>query len=122
MLDLNDPFSEPVQLPIAGDYLQQHGAFNPHGLSHWEDQNGDIFVYVISHWPEGEDSVEVFQYFHKTPELVHIKSLRHPLIFQLNNIHAVGRDEFYATNYHSTSWFPLKVLEYAVTCVTIVIK
>ena len=115
MLDLHSPFAGPVQLTIAGDYLERYGAhFNPHGFSYWVDENGDIFIYVISHWPEG-DSVEVFQYFHEILELVHIKSLRHPLIFQLNNIYAVGQDEFYATNYHSSSWFPLKVLDYAIT-------
>lgn len=112
-MDMNsDPYN-PMPVQFEGSYRNDNPYFNPHGLSYWIDESGDIFLYIICHWI-GYDSVEVFLYDPSLYSVKFLKSLHsHPLIYHFNNIVAVSRKEFYATNwkYFSNSFlFDIEVI------------
>ena len=98
MLDLNNKESSPVQVTFQNGYLDKHPDFTPHGVSHWQNEKGEISLYVISHWSDRKDSVEVFQYIPETVSLHHLKSISGDLMHHINDLTVVGEMEFYVTN------------------------
>jgi len=71
--------------------------FNPHGLSTYIDNSGQISVYVINHLPDG-DTIERFTFEKEKKSLTHTRTIKHPLIYSANNLIVVGLDKFYVTN------------------------
>lgn len=95
-LDVLDPDLRLVPLHIEGDFDQT--SFNPHGISVFTDENdGSIYLFVVNH-PHHTSQVEIFQLFEEENSIVHLKTIKHDLLHNVNDIVAVGVDSFYATN------------------------
>uniref|UniRef100_A0A3P8T6N9 Paraoxonase n=1 Tax=Amphiprion percula TaxID=161767 RepID=A0A3P8T6N9_AMPPE len=83
-------------------------SFNPHGISVYTDETDDnIYVFVVNH-PHEASQVEIFR-FVAEDTLVHLKTITHPLLHSVNDIVAVGKESFYATNHFS---FPNQALHF----------
>ncbi|KAG5271632.1 hypothetical protein AALO_G00182190 [Alosa alosa] len=95
-LDLLDPDLTPVPLHIEGELDQKY--FNPHGISVFTDEkDGSIYLFVVNH-PHHKSQIEIFQLFEEKKSIVHLKTIKHNLLHNVNDIVAVGVDRFYATN------------------------
>ncbi|KAM9310024.1 serum paraoxonase/arylesterase 2-like [Pholidichthys leucotaenia] len=119
ILDLLHPKQTPVLLNIKGEL--DLSSFNPHGLSVYVDEAGeqqqvhdmemdlifDYYVFAVSH-PQHESQVELFKFVEEDLSLVHLKTIKHELLYSVNDIVAVGTDSFYATNDH---YFSHKLLK-----------
>jgi len=82
---------------------------NPHGLDLFEDGE-KIYVFIVNHKKDlSGDEVEKFEYLVETNELVWIKSFVNPeALRSVNDVVAVGSDEFYCTNdMYSTHQTPI---------------
>ncbi|XP_035528653.1 serum paraoxonase/arylesterase 2-like isoform X1 [Morone saxatilis] len=100
ILDLLHPKPTPVELQIKGDL--DLNSFNPHGISVYMDEADDsVYLFVVNH-PEQKSQVEIFHFVQENT-LVHLKTITHPLLHSVNDIVAVGVENFYATNYRSCS-------------------
>lgn len=89
--------SQPVIMPHD---LEQK--FYPHGISLWKNPNGLDRLFVVNHPPAPGDSerrftseVIIFDIVGET--LKHVRTLKTPLPFSLNDVAAVNSDTFYAT-------------------------
>jgi hypothetical protein len=99
MLDMTKSKVDPVSLKFEDSYFEDNPNFNPHGISYWHDEDGQsIYLYIISHWIE-DDSIEVFLYKPDSLSLKHVKSIRDPLIVNINNLIVTGFDQFYTTQW-----------------------
>ncbi|XP_034084131.1 LOW QUALITY PROTEIN: serum paraoxonase/arylesterase 2-like [Gymnodraco acuticeps] len=127
ILDLLHPKPTPVELQIKGEL--DLNSFNPHGISVYTDEADDsVYLFVVNH-PEHKSQVEIFHLVQEDT-LVHLKTIAHPLLhrcvlydqsltvshllhltiykrfislivsFSVNDILAVGKESFYATNDH----------------------
>uniref|UniRef100_A0A914W4I2 Paraoxonase n=1 Tax=Plectus sambesii TaxID=2011161 RepID=A0A914W4I2_9BILA len=76
--------------------------FNPHGISVWENRQGKITIFVVNHRNKKADTVEIFKYqeTEREKKLVHLKTVKSPLLTNLRDVAAVGPEKFYATSYH----------------------
>ncbi|XP_041649665.1 serum paraoxonase/arylesterase 2-like [Cheilinus undulatus] len=110
VVDMNDSRLKPVELRMPRNF--DLDSFNPHGISVYIDPSDDsIYLFVISH-PEHKSQVELFKFVEDDYSLVHLKTIKHELLYSLNDIVAVGVDSFYATNDHYyTSEFLKGVVE-----------
>ncbi|XP_054869822.1 serum paraoxonase/arylesterase 2-like isoform X2 [Amphiprion ocellaris] len=106
VLNLLHPKPSPVELQIKGEL--DLSSFNPHGISVYTDETDDnIYVFVVNH-PHEASQVEIFR-FVAEDTLVHLKTITHPLLHSVNDIVAVGKESFYATNHFS---FPNQALHF----------
>ncbi|KAJ4931306.1 hypothetical protein JOQ06_025603 [Pogonophryne albipinna] len=97
ILDLLHPKPTPVELQIKGEL--DLNSFNPHGISVYTDEADDsVYLFVVNH-PEHKSQVEIFHLVQEDT-LVHLKTIAHPLLHSVNDILAVGKESFYATNDH----------------------
>ncbi|KAG7474524.1 serum paraoxonase/arylesterase 2-like [Solea senegalensis] len=97
-VDLQDPRMKPVELRMPRNF--DLDIFNPHGISAYIDTNDDeIYLFVVNH-PQHKSQVEVFRFVEDDHSLVHLNTIKHELLYSLNDIVAVGVDSFYATNDH----------------------
>ncbi|KAM9353833.1 serum paraoxonase/arylesterase 2-like [Symphorus nematophorus] len=97
-LDMKDPRMKPVELRMPRNFDLE--SFNPHGISVYTDPSDDtIYLFVVSH-PEHKSQVEVFKFVEDDQSLMHLKTIKHELLYSVNDIVAVGVDTFYATNDH----------------------
>uniref|UniRef100_A0A3Q0SSS2 Paraoxonase n=1 Tax=Amphilophus citrinellus TaxID=61819 RepID=A0A3Q0SSS2_AMPCI len=95
VLDLLHPKPTPVELQIKGGL--DLSSFNPHGISAYTDEADDsVYLFVVNH-PQHSSQVEIFRYVEKDT-LIHLKTIKHPLLYSVNDIVAVGVESFYATN------------------------
>ncbi|KAE8288675.1 Serum paraoxonase/arylesterase 2 [Larimichthys crocea] len=95
ILDLLHPKPTPVELQIKGDL--DLSSFNPHGISVYTDEADDsVYLFVVNH-PQNKSQVEVFHFVQENT-LVHLKTITHPLLHSVNDIVAVGVENFYASN------------------------
>ena len=97
MFDLKSPSAGPQKLLIEGSFLRETPDFTPHGMGHWINSDGLVFLYVINHRRE-RDTIECFLYNAESLSLKHRKTIQHSLFYNLNDIVLVGLDELYATN------------------------
>ncbi|XP_060936891.1 serum paraoxonase/arylesterase 2-like [Limanda limanda] len=105
-LDLQDSRMKPVELRMPRNF--DLDSFNPHGISAYTDPTDDtIYLFVVNH-PQHKSQVEVFQFVEDNHLLVHVKTIKHELLYSVNDIVAVGVDSFYATNDHYFSHNILK--------------
>ncbi|XP_021172101.2 serum paraoxonase/arylesterase 2 [Fundulus heteroclitus] len=97
VLDLLQPKLIPVELQIKGDL--DLSSFNPHGISVYTDEGDDtVYLFVVNH-PQRKSQVEIFRLVGEDT-LVHLKTVTHPMLHSVNDIVAVGKEHFYATNDH----------------------
>lgn len=108
LMDLNLDSPQPVNLTMEGPGTPTD--FSPHGMSKWVGKDGSYYLYVINHQYDS-DTVESFEYKPSEKKLVHRKTLRSPLLYNLNNLVVVGMDQFYATMDHYFANHILKVVE-----------
>ncbi|XP_052778206.1 serum paraoxonase/arylesterase 1-like [Mya arenaria] len=81
--------------PRRADFL---GA--PHGITTWTDPDtGEVFLYVLTH-PKAEDRIEVFEVQKRPVSLRYIRTITDPNFSFMNDLIAVGRDQFYITRYN----------------------
>ncbi len=100
VLEMSDPHKmPPKRLTFEGNYLIDHPDFNPHGISYFVTKNNDILIYVICHWSDNKDSIDVFQYYPDKGSVRLVRSITHSLSTNLNNLIVLDEDEFYVTNW-----------------------
>ncbi|XP_026229226.1 serum paraoxonase/arylesterase 2-like [Anabas testudineus] len=97
-LDLHDPRLKPVELRMPRNFDLE--LFNPHGISVYTDPSDDtVYLFVVNH-PHHKSQVELFRFVEDDRSLVHLKTIKHELLYSVNDIVALGVDTFYATNDH----------------------
>ncbi|KAE8288674.1 Serum paraoxonase/arylesterase 2 [Larimichthys crocea] len=75
-------------------------SFNAHGISVYSDpSDGTVYLFVVNH-PHHKSQVEQFKFLEDDFSLVHVKTIKHELLYSVNDIVAVGVEAFYATNDH----------------------
>ncbi|XP_040900313.1 serum paraoxonase/arylesterase 2-like [Toxotes jaculatrix] len=95
VLDMLHPRPTPVELQIKGEL--DLSSFNPHGISVYTDEADDsVYLFVVNH-PQHKSQVEIFR-FVEEDTLIHLKTITHPLLHNVNDIVAVGVESFYASN------------------------
>ncbi|XP_018416262.1 PREDICTED: serum paraoxonase/arylesterase 2-like [Nanorana parkeri] len=111
LVDLNDDVlhPEPLQLSEGIDA----SSFNPYGLSVYIDErDGTVYLFVVNHpMPDFKSFIEIFKFDEKQKALLHLKTIKHPLLQSLNDIVAVGPESFYATNDYYFESISLKFVE-----------
>ncbi|XP_068950587.1 serum paraoxonase/lactonase 3-like [Petaurus breviceps papuanus] len=95
LMDLNEDKPRAWALPIRNRFDVQ--SFNPHGISTFIDKDNAVYLYVVNH-PQKKSTVEIFQF--EGESLFHLKTIRHELLFSVNDITVLGPEQFYATNDH----------------------
>lgn len=96
-LNLWNPRLSPVELQIKGKL--DLNSFNPHGISVYIDDDSDksVYLFVVNH-PKSNSQVEIFRFVEEDNALVHLKTIIHELLHNVNDIVAIGVESFYATN------------------------
>jgi len=95
-LDYTRPDARPVNL-TAG-FRQE---FHPHGISLFQTAQGERLLFVVNHLlSNGGHAIEVFRY--EDSVLTHLKTITGPLLISPNDVVAVSRNQFYATNDHGS--------------------
>ncbi|XP_034408845.1 serum paraoxonase/lactonase 3.1 [Cyclopterus lumpus] len=95
-LDMKDPRMKPVELRMPRNFDLE--SFNPHGISVYIDPSDDaIYLFVVNH-PQHKSQIELFKFVDDDHSLVHLKTIKHELLYSVNDIVVVGVDSFYATN------------------------
>jgi len=82
--------------------------FQPHGISLYIDPEGRDALFVINH-SGGTHKVEIYDL--KPDGLVHRRTVKDSALISPNDIVAVGRNRFYATNDHRFTGGLLKIVE-----------
>lgn len=98
VLDLNEPKTKPVELRMPRNFDLE--SFNPHGISVYTDaSDGTVYLFVVNH-PDYKSQIELFKFVEEDYSLVHLKTIKHELLYSVNDIVAVGVESFYASNDH----------------------
>ncbi|XP_063777477.1 serum paraoxonase/arylesterase 2-like isoform X1 [Pseudophryne corroboree] len=96
LVDLNDEELHPTPLSISKGF--DISTFNPHGLSIYIDEKDNaVYLFVVNH-PHHKTTIEIFKFVAEENGLVHQKTIKHRLLYSVNDIVAVGPESFYATN------------------------
>ncbi|XP_016074270.1 PREDICTED: serum paraoxonase/arylesterase 1 [Miniopterus natalensis] len=98
LMDLNEEDPTVLELSISGSNFNL-SSFNPHGISTFTDEDNTVYLLVVNH-PDVKTTVELFKFQEEQKSLLHLKTIRHELLPNLNDIVAVGPEHFYATNDH----------------------
>ncbi|KAF2741302.1 calcium-dependent phosphotriesterase [Polyplosphaeria fusca] len=72
------------------------GDFHPLGIEYVPEESR---LYVINNAQSGS-VIEIFQFDAAAHSAQHVKTVRHPLIYTPNAIHAIGEDKIFFTNDH----------------------
>ncbi|KAL4235930.1 Serum paraoxonase/arylesterase 2 [Mactra antiquata] len=92
---LNLNTSEVTTMKIAGAPDREGFMDDPHGLSAWTDDNGETFVYVLTH-PQSRDTIEVFK-LRDNNTLKYKRTITDPMFTDMNDLVVVGKDKFFIT-------------------------
>ncbi|XP_076979587.1 serum paraoxonase/arylesterase 1 [Tamandua tetradactyla] len=98
LMDLNKKDQTVLELKMTGSTLDL-SSFNPHGISTFTDADNTVYLLVVNH-PDFKSTVELFKFQEEEKSLLHLKTIRHKLLNNLNDIVAMGPEHFYATNDH----------------------
>ncbi|XP_006834337.1 PREDICTED: serum paraoxonase/arylesterase 1-like isoform X2 [Chrysochloris asiatica] len=98
LMNLNEENPTVLELKITGSNFNL-ASFNPHGISTFRDEDNTVYLLVVSH-PDSKSTVELFKFQEEDKSLLHLKTIRHELLPNLNDLVAVGPEQFYATNDH----------------------
>ncbi|XP_069585471.1 serum paraoxonase/arylesterase 2-like [Ranitomeya imitator] len=109
LLDLNDEELRPSTLRISKGF--DLSTFSPHGISAYIDEEDDsVYLFVVNH-PHYKSTVEIFKFAEEENVLVHVKTIKHSALHNVNNIVPVGPESFYATNDYYFSDFIMRHVE-----------
>ncbi|XP_072268999.1 serum paraoxonase/arylesterase 2-like [Pyxicephalus adspersus] len=111
LVDLNEDVLHPEPLKLSKGV--DVSLFNPHGLSVYIDErDSTVYLFVVNHpIPDFKSFVEIFKFDEKQKSLLHLKTIKHPLLQSVNDIVAVGPESFYATNDYYFESLPMKIVE-----------
>ncbi|KAM8770441.1 serum paraoxonase/arylesterase 1-like isoform 2-T2 [Rhynchonycteris naso] len=98
LMDLNKEDPTVLELAITANKFNV-SSFNPHGISTFTDEDNTVYLLVVNH-PDVHATVELFKFQEEEKTLLHLKTIRHELLPNMNDIVAVGPEHFYATNNH----------------------
>ncbi|XP_017530306.3 serum paraoxonase/arylesterase 1 [Manis javanica] len=98
LMNLNEENPTVLELRITGSTFDL-SSFNPHGLSTFIDEDNTVYLLVVNH-PDVKSTVELLKFQEDEKSLLHLKTIRHELLPNLNDIVALGPEQFYATNDH----------------------
>lgn len=90
-LDFRDPKAVPEDIALPPKL-----EFHPHGISLYEGENGETYLFAINHNERG-NFVEIYQYV--DGQLEHQETVTHELMHEPNDLIAVGPREFYLSNH-----------------------
>ncbi len=83
--------------------------FHPHGISILRDRDGTLTLMAVNHPAKGPAEIVIFEVMQAflpdgTSKLVlrHVKTVSDDLLFSPNDVVAVGKTRFYATNDHGS--------------------
>ncbi|XP_029959663.1 serum paraoxonase/arylesterase 2-like [Salarias fasciatus] len=114
LLDVQDSRMKPVELRMPRNFDLE--SFNPHGISAYVDPRDDtVYLFVVNH-PQHKTQVEIFKFVEDDLSLLHVKTIKHELLYSVNDIVAVGVDSFYATNDHYFAQEFLKAMVEPLLC------
>ncbi|XP_036184021.1 serum paraoxonase/lactonase 3 isoform X2 [Myotis myotis] len=108
MMDLNEQNPRAQALTISDGFDKT--SFNPHGISTFIDKDHTVYLYVVNH-PHMKSTVEIFKFEKQQRSLVHLKTIEHELLQSVNDIVALGPEQFYATRDHYFTSHFLSLLE-----------
>ncbi|KAM3928179.1 serum paraoxonase/arylesterase 2-like [Leptodactylus fuscus] len=109
LLDLNDEKLRPMSLRISKGF--DLSTFNPHGISTYIDEQDDsVYLFVVNH-PHYKSTVEIFKFAEEENVLLHLKTIKHSALHNVNDVVAVGPESFYATNDYYFSDFVMRHVE-----------
>ncbi|XP_069815502.1 serum paraoxonase/arylesterase 2-like [Dendropsophus ebraccatus] len=109
LLDLNDEKLRPYSLRISKGF--DLSTFNPHGISTYIDEKDDsVYLFVVNH-PWYKSAVEIFKFAEEENVLVHLKTIKHSALYNVNDVVAVGPESFYATNDYYFTDFIMRYVE-----------
>ncbi|KAM5157030.1 serum paraoxonase/arylesterase 2-like [Mantella aurantiaca] len=111
LVDLNDDVLQPQPLQLSKGV--DASSFNAYGLSAFTDvRDGTVYLFAVNHpIPDYTTCIEIFKFDDKQKALLHLKTIKHPLLQSVNNIVAVGPESFYATNDYYFESIPMKFVE-----------
>ena len=89
-------------LPLAVEGVV---SLRPHGVGLYIGTDGRRSLFVVNHPAKGPDEVVIFD-LDMQGELRHRRTVRDPLLSDLNDVQPVGHDSFYATNDHGATPSP----------------
>ncbi|XP_007937985.1 serum paraoxonase/arylesterase 1 [Orycteropus afer afer] len=98
LMDLNEEDPAALDLKITGSNFDLT-SFNPHGISTFTDEDNTVYLLVVNH-PDFKSTVELFKFQKEEKSLLHLKTIKHELLPNLNDLVAMGPEQFYATNDH----------------------
>nr|AXE43017.1 long-acting recombinant human paraoxonase 1 [synthetic construct] len=98
LMDLNEEDPTVLELGITGSKFDV-SSFNPAGISTFTDEDNAMYLLVVNR-PQAKSTVELFKFQEEEKSLLHLKTIRHKLLPNLNDIVAVGPEHFYGTNDH----------------------
>ncbi len=104
-LDLGNPGSELVELTPDPGF-----DFHPLGMGLYVANDSTRLLFVVNRSLKNGHSVEIFRYL-PGPRLVHVETIRDPLIYSANDVAPVGERRFYLTNDHRYTRGLLKMAE-----------
>ncbi|XP_058381833.1 serum paraoxonase/arylesterase 1-like isoform X1 [Diceros bicornis minor] len=96
LMDLNEEDPTVLELRITGSKFDL-SSFNPHGISTFTDEDDTVYLLVVNH-PDLKSTVELFKFQEEEKSLLHLKTIRHKLLPNVNDIVAMGPEHFYSTN------------------------
>ncbi|XP_075067888.1 serum paraoxonase/arylesterase 2-like [Mixophyes fleayi] len=108
LLDLNDEELLPSSLRITGGL--DISTFSPHGISTYIDKDDTVYLFVVNH-PHHKSTVEIFKFAEEENILVHLKTIKHKLLYSVNDVVAVGPESFYFSNDYYFTSFPMRMME-----------
>ncbi|XP_006779301.1 PREDICTED: serum paraoxonase/lactonase 3 [Myotis davidii] len=108
LMDLNEQSPRAQALTISDGFDKT--SFNPHGISTFIDKDHTVYLYVVNH-PHMKSTVEIFKFEKQQRSLVHLKTIEHELLQSVNDIVALGPEQFYATRDHYFTSHFLSLLE-----------
>uniref|UniRef100_A0A8C6B785 Paraoxonase n=1 Tax=Monodon monoceros TaxID=40151 RepID=A0A8C6B785_MONMO len=74
-------------------------SFNPHGISTFTNEDNTVYLLVVNH-PDFKSTVELFKFQEEEKSLLHLKTIKHKLLPNLNGIVGVGPEHFCAISDH----------------------
>jgi len=104
-MDLTDPLAVPVNLTD-----RQERPFHPHGISLYVDEDGSKHLFVINHAATDLHQVDVFSVEDNGQLNLH-ESITFPDLISPNDLVAVGKRQFYASNDHFYPPGTMRLLE-----------
>ncbi|MEH6345311.1 MAG: SMP-30/gluconolactonase/LRE family protein [Bermanella sp.] len=106
LLDLKQPNSLPVKVE-----LDIAGPFHPHGFSMLYEGDKAVELYVINHLDLVTHEIDIFT-LGESGKLTLRRRVTYPELIAPNDIVAIGKDQFFVTNDHSSddSWL-MRALE-----------